>query len=294
MVNLSERGQFLSNDRKVFSCFIFFFFLIEETLDTLIDQVLHENDLSETNSFSESSLERELTNNSMLIPSSNPGKRKRRSTKRTTNNPKFIPAIRIFRRDIRRKYAEMLTNVLNSYDLDLHRRFLQEFGNPDLIQVFRSYPPDLLEKLSRKPHNVGIDSLIEGISRQYLAIPDIVFQLSDVKVCQRLNTPGSKIVASSMVRGTMLYSIVRTQKYTIQDNNYQQVPSEKEDNSMFATGSSKHDDHVLLELLEKQIDYCMEGIVTISLDDQHRFVSICIEAEKVDQYQREIQLIQYQ
>jgi len=273
MVNLSER---------------------EETLDTLIDQVLHENDLSETNSFSESSLERELTNNSMLIPSSNPGKRKRRSTKRTTNNPKFIPAIRIFRRDIRRKYAEMLTNVLNSYDLDLHRRFLQEFGNPDLIQVFRSYPPDLLEKLSRKPHNVGIDSLIEGISRQYLAIPDIVFQLSDVKVCQRLNTPGSKIVASSMVRGTMLYSIVRTQKYTIQDNNYQQVPSEKEDNSMFATGSLKHDDHVLLELLEKQIDYCMEGIVTISLDDQHRFVSICIEAEKVDQYQREIQLIQYQ
>mmetsp|Transcript_27941 Transcript_27941/g.30536 ORF Transcript_27941/g.30536 Transcript_27941/m.30536 type:complete len:280 (-) Transcript_27941:76-915(-) len=267
-----------------------------ETFDTWVDQMLGENKLSETTTILEPSFDfPNLANNSILIPCTKPAKKKKkRSSTHRTDNPKYIPAIRILRRDIRRKYAEMLTNVLNSYDLDLHRRFLQEFGNPDLIQVFRSYPPDLLEKLSRKPHNVGIDSLIEGISRQYLAIPDIVFQLSDVKVCQRLNTPGSKIVASSMVRGTMLYSIVRTQKYTIQDNNYQQVPSEKEDNSMFATGSLKHDDHVLLELLEKQIDYCMEGIVTISLDDQHRFVSICIEAEKVDQYQREIQLIQYQ
>eukprot|EP01040_Poterioochromonas_malhamensis_P002276 gene2276-2419_t len=117
------------------------------------------------------------------------------------------------------------------------------------------------------------------IGRQYLAVPDIVFQLSDVKVCQRLNTPGSKIVATSMVRGTMLYSIVPTQR-SIQDND-QKLSSEKEDNTMFSR-SSKHDDHVLLQLLDEQLDYCMEGLVTISLDDQHRFISISIEAEKVE------------
>eukprot|EP01040_Poterioochromonas_malhamensis_P005767 gene5767-6203_t len=103
-----------------------------------------------------------------------------------------------------------------------------------------------------------------------MAIPDIIFQMSDVKVCQRLNTTGSKIIATTMVRGTMLYSIVPTQNY-IQDDDNQQLISEKEDNN-----------YVLLELLDKEIDYCTEGIVTISLDDQHRFLSICIDAEKVE------------
>eukprot|EP01040_Poterioochromonas_malhamensis_P002277 gene2277-2420_t len=101
--------------------------------------------------------------------------------------------------------------------------------------------------------------------------------MSDVKVCQRLNTSGSKIVANTRVRGTMLYSIVPTQR-CIQDTN--QELSDKEDNTTLSR-SSKHDDHVLLQLLDEQLDYCMEGIVTISLDDQHRLLSISIEAEKL-------------
>lgn len=249
----------------------FFSFPTEETFDALIDQVLEEDELMETNFSSNADL---VNNSSMLISPMKPTKKKKKSTKRPTNNPKFIPAIRILRRDIRRKYAEMMTNVLNSYDLKLHRRFLEEFGHPDLIRILRSYPSDFFEKLNHKTRLEGIDSLIEGISRQYLAIPDIIFQMSDVKVCQRLNTSGSKIIATTMVRGTMLYSIVPVQKYSIQDNNNhnsKQVLSEKEDDT----------NQVLLELLDKQIDYCTAGIVTISLDDQHRFLSICIEVEKV-------------
>ena len=238
----------------------------------MIDEVLGENDFSETSSVTEPSLDPDPVN-TMLTPLTKPAKKKRRSTKRTTNNPKFMPAIRIFRRDIRRKYAEMLNNVLNSYDLELHRRFLEEFGNPDLIQIiFQSYPADLFEKLSYAPRIEGIDSLVESIGRQYLTVPDIAFQLSDVKVCQRLNTPGSKVVATSMIRGTMLYSIVPTQR-SIQDNDHE-LSSEKEDRS-------RYEDQVFLEMLDKQLDFCLEGIVTISLDDQHRFISISIEAEKV-------------
>eukprot|EP01040_Poterioochromonas_malhamensis_P002278 gene2278-2421_t len=122
------------------------------------------------------------------------------------------------------------------------------------------------------PRIEGIDSLVESIGRQYLTVPDIAFQLSDVKVCQRLNTPGSKVVATSMIRGTMLYSIVPTQR-SIQDNDHE-LSSEKEDRS-------RYEDQVFLEMLDKQLDFCLEGIVTISLDDQHRFISISIEAEKV-------------
>eukprot|EP01040_Poterioochromonas_malhamensis_P005765 gene5765-6201_t len=118
-----------------------------------------------------------------------------------------------------------------------------------------------------------IDSLIEGISRQYLAVPDTVFQFSNVQVYQRLNTPGSKIIATTMVRGTMLYSVVPTQKYTA-DNSNKQLSYEIED--------SGFNNHVILELLDKRIEYCMKGIVTISLDDQHRILSICIEAERFE------------
>eukprot|EP01040_Poterioochromonas_malhamensis_P012922 gene12922-14160_t len=114
--------------------------------------------------------------------------------------------------------------------------------------------------------------------RQYLAIPDIVFQLSDVKVCQRLNTSGSKIVATSMVRGTMLYSIVPTHY------NHQQLSSEKEDDNLFTTSSSSSN-QLVLKPLDEQLDYCIEGIVSISLDDQHRFITINIEAEKVEHSQ---------
>ncbi len=239
-----------------------------------MDQIIDDNTLSEISSLSEPSLD----NNSVLIPATKQdlAKKKRRSSKRRTNNPKFIPEIRIFRRDIRRRYIEMLNNVLNSYDLELHRRFFEEFGNPNLIQIFNSFPFDLLEKLSQKTRLEGIDSLVEGIGRQYLAIPDIVFQLSDVKVCQRLNTPGSKIVATSMVRGTMLYSIVPTHY------NHQQLSSEKKDDNLLTTSSNNQ---LVLKPLDEQLDYCIEGIVSISLDDQHRFITINIEAEKVEHSQ---------
>ncbi len=135
-------------------------------------------------------------------------KKKRKPTKRTSNNPKFIPAIRILRRDTRRKYGEMLMNVLNCCDLDLHRKFLNEFAVPHLIQHFLVFPPEMLARFhfSRKFH--GIEAMIESFRRQYMVTPDITFQLSEVQIYKRLNTPGSRIVAKSYVRGTILYSLI--------------------------------------------------------------------------------------
>jgi len=266
----------------------------DEAFYLLMDQFLEDNTLSEISSLSDPSLDPNLDNSNRLIPSIKPDltKKKRRSTKRRTNNPKFMPEIRIFRRDIRRRYGEMFNNVLNSYDLELHRRFFEEFANPNLTQVLKFFPVDLIEKLNREPRVEGIDSLLEVFGKEYMAVPDIAFQVSNVKVCQSLNTSGSKIVATLIVRGTMLYSISPTQT-PIQDNN-QQSNSDKVDTGNLLAASSRSHDLIVLKPLDEQIDYLIEGTVTLSLDDQHRFVSICIEAEKVDQYQREIQLIQYQ
>ncbi len=250
-----------------------------------MDQILDDSAFSETSSLSEPSLDPALVHSSLLIPSIKPdlAKKKRRSTKRRTNNPKFIPEIRIFRRDIRRRYVEMFNNVLNSYDLELHRRFLKEFGNPNLTQVLKSFPVDLIKKLNREPRVEGIDSLVEAFGKEYLAVPDIVFQLSNVKVCQSLNTSGSKIVATLIVRGTMLYSIAPTETQ-IQDKD-QHLSTEKVDANNILAVSSRSHDHVVLKPLDEQIDYLIEGTATLSLDDQHRFISIYIEAEKYQQRQ---------
>ncbi len=149
--------------------------------------------------------------------------KKRKSTKRTTNNPKFIPTIRILRRDIRRKYGEMLMNVLNCFDLDLHRKFLHEFAVPNLSQRFSVFPPEMLARLHFSRQFLGIEELIESYRRQYMVTPDITFHLSEVQICKRLNTAGSRLVAKVSVRGTILYSLVPCK----QDVDSQTIPIDK-------------------------------------------------------------------
>ena len=43
--------------------------------------------------------------------------------KRRCINPSFMPEIRILRRDIRRRYGEMIVNVANSHDMNLMLQF---------------------------------------------------------------------------------------------------------------------------------------------------------------------------
>ncbi len=121
-------------------------------------------------------------------------RKKRKSTKRTTNNPKFIPTIRILRRDIRRKYGEMLMNVLNCFDLNLHRKFLHEFAVPNLSQRFSVFPGEMLARLHFPRQFLGMEELIESYRRQYMVTPDITFHLSDAQIYKRLNTAGSRLV----------------------------------------------------------------------------------------------------
>lgn len=122
--------------------------------------------------------------------------KKRTRKRRRHANPSFLPAIRILRRDIRRKYSEMMANVLNSCDAALHRCFLQEFAVPHVTDYYQEFPSELLAHFHYPRKVQGIEKQVEVFRRQYLSTLDIIFRLSDVKICQKLNIPGSRIVAS--------------------------------------------------------------------------------------------------
>ncbi len=199
--------------------------------------------------------------------------KKRTRKRRRHANPSFLPAIRILRRDIRRKYSEMMTNVLNSCDAALHRCFLQEFAVPHVTDYYQEFPSELLAHFHYPRKVQGIEEQVEVFRRQCLSTPDITFRLSDVKICQRLNMPGSRIVASMLVKGTMLYTIISDHYILNADNR----PFIEEEQTMFAI-ENQLSKTALLKALDNPIELSLKGTLTMYLDENHRFVSIVIDA----------------
>ncbi len=198
---------------------------------------------------------------------------KRIRKRRLNANPRFLPSIRILRRDIRRKYGEMLTNVLNNCDTALHRCFLQEFAVPHVTDYYQDFPSELLTNCQYPRKVQGIEDMVEVFRRQCLSTPDIIFRLSDVKVCQRLNTPGSRIVASILVKGTMLYNIISDSSLGTVDNT--QFLEESRSIVAIENPLSKT---ALLKTLDNPIELSLKVMLTVYLDEQNRFVSTIIDA----------------
>lgn len=55
-----------------------------------------------------------------------------------SSNPAYHPTLRILKRDIRRKYGDMLNNVFNSHDLKLISEFFQTFANRDFLHTLNA------------------------------------------------------------------------------------------------------------------------------------------------------------
>ncbi len=59
--------------------------------------------------------------------------------RRPSTNIPFIPSIRILKRDIRRKYVGMMSNVMNSHDMTLFSSFIDDFCHPN-FSISHSWP----------------------------------------------------------------------------------------------------------------------------------------------------------
>lgn len=102
--------------------------------------------------------------------STSPIKKKRKSYKRLSINPTFMPALRIFKNDIRRRYIDMITNVINSYDTKLHEKFFLDFALPGATHTYHRFPPEFLALLQHPPHLVGLEQVLHTYEMHYLLI----------------------------------------------------------------------------------------------------------------------------
>ncbi len=123
--------------------------------------------------------------------------------RRPSTNIPFIPSIRILKRDIRRKYVEMISNVINSHDAALFSSFIDEFYHPNFSISYTS--PQTVEHFFKPLHLIGRDRVKTFLLGGFFFVPDGVEIHSDNKICKRLNENGSRIVGNLEKSGTMIY-----------------------------------------------------------------------------------------
>lgn len=199
--------------------------------------------------------------------------RKRRNRpKRRSGNPAFHPEIRIFRRDIRRKYAFMFNNIMNAHDPSLLSQFLQEFAVPH-FEAFEEIPENVQVKFCRMKVIQGQDQFVKTIEVNLSLMPDGVFRMADVKVCQRLNTSGSRILLNLSIVGTMLYEVIQSAP----------VGRLSDDDSQCQQAVYSFNSPPTLQILRRPFEYLMDSIITIQLDSNHRITSLELNVQNTEE-----------
>lgn len=107
---------------------------------------------------------------------------------------------RILKYDIRRKYAQMYTNVINSYDYELIVSFFRTFALADLVfEIQNQYKNIQLE---------GTDQVVKYFMLHLQVTPDRVTNIFDVRLKQSLHKVGKTEVAFNFrSSNTFLYEI---------------------------------------------------------------------------------------
>lgn len=185
-----------------------------------------------------------------------PKKSKRRKAPRKPSfRPAFIPELRIVKRDIRRKYPEMMLNVMNSHDIKLLESFYDTFTVPNVEVIDRDAPASVYEDYQWPKYSKGTQRYLQAMNMSFQLFPDAVFYLEDVQISVILRERGSRITGK--IRA------VRTQVHGIKFLNQQKI-EEKQD--------ADNDQHPSYELipLETPLLNEVEGRVIFYLDENHR------------------------
>lgn len=110
----------------------------------------------------------------------------------------------------------------------------------------------------------GLEQTVNIFCKNFIVMPDIVFRIMNVKICKRSDSSGSRIIALTTKRGTLLYSMKKRNLL--------------ETSEMMTTEAIEGPNaDELLTPLQTPINYSMKDVIIFNLDHEHRFVSIDIE-----------------
>lgn len=192
-----------------------------------------------------------------------------KSYRKRSFNVAFIPALRILKRDIRRRYIDMFNNVINSHDNQLFCSFIDEFYRPECKSAH--FFPDNVPPCFRSLEINGIDLLKRTHMINTVALPDSVIQMFNAKICKRLDEKGSRIMGSFHAQGTAIYL----------PKMYNGVPVDRNDSiSQYCVNPMDlvyvEDFMSHLQLAATPMMMQLSGTFEMILDEEHRFVSACI------------------
>jgi len=180
-----------------------------------------------------------------------------------------VPFHRILKRDVRRTYAQMYLNVMNSGDISLTVAYFQRFYDQNctmsrLMQVNENgqiRKTDMSQTYGRDLIALHFASLVESI-------PDLVCQWRDASIRQHLNSSGSEVILEASFKGTRFYNL-NTDELKAAVEKYQQQTARKE--------------HVMMQILQdssmylKMVDpmhFTSIGQVTMFLDENNCIQSL--------------------
>lgn len=192
-----------------------------------------------------------------------------------------MPALRIFKRDIRRKYGDMMNNVFNNGDLKFVWKFFQDFCTPGLQTIHKTLCDEL--RSFNKTVIMNIEQAINMFRMNFIIMPDVIVRITNMKICKRSDCLGSHIIAMITKEGTMLYNM---KKRNINMQQYSDLvnPRNSFDNCAILPVTNGVVEgptaDVILTPLETPINYFMKGIIIFNLDHEHRIISIDIEPIK--------------
>lgn len=178
-------------------------------------------------------------------------RRKRASTRKPSFRPAYIPELRIIKRDIRRRYSEIMLNVVNSHDVHFLKSYFEMFTSP-IVECFDEDAPQSIYDHYRWPkYSRGYQRILEAMTMSYQLFPDAVYYLEDIRISVAMYEHGSRLSAKLKCKRTQVF-----------DAQFLTTGDEFNDNE-------KHPAYELVQL-ETPVINELEGHFTMWLDEYHR------------------------
>ncbi len=134
-----------------------------------------------------------------------PRRKKARVTRRASTNAAYLPFLRILKRDIRRKYIDMLGNIFNYSDPKVVSQFFKTFAIPEFRHCDTVTEEIERKTVFRSAYIQGIKSLLGHYVPSSYMLPDQFAQFDLIRVCKRSDEIGSRVISKLSIRGTWLY-----------------------------------------------------------------------------------------
>lgn len=113
---------------------------------------------------------------------------------------------RLLKTDVRRQYAQMFTNVMNSYDGNLLRKFMSVYCHAN-VTLLDCAPENIQYKLPPIVQMDGLRSILKYWAYNSLIIPDFICRTMDTEIRVIPSSNESKIICKCIFQGTKVIDL---------------------------------------------------------------------------------------